>query len=113
VLRFVWVNEPGELLVALKEAGASSDVVALQCDRPEHSARTEAFEFLGAERVFPFTIYHLAIIFGRPVILSFGAPFGTAQSMIYASPAFEPFDGEPRKAALRVNPYQWLNFRPL
>jgi len=131
LLRFVWVNEPGELLFALKEAGASGGAVALQCDRPEHSARTEPFEFLGAKRTFPFTIYHLAMIFGRPVILSFGAPFGRAQSMIYASPAFEPFDGEPRKAALdrakihfqafllrveahlRVNPYQWLNFRPL
>ena len=130
-LRFVWVNEPGELLFALKEAASGSDTVALQCDRPDHSARTESFDFLGAKRVFPFTIYHLALIFGRPVLLSFGAPSGPGESLVHASPAFEPLDGEARDAALararahfqaflrrveahlRVHPYQWLNFFPL
>jgi predicted LPLAT superfamily acyltransferase len=130
-LHFVWVNEPGELLFALKEAAGGRDAVALQCDRPDHSARTESFDFLGAKRVFPFTIYHLALIFGRPVLLSFGEPFGPTQSMVHASPAFEPAEGEPREAALerarahfqgflrrveahlRANPYQWLNFLPL
>jgi len=130
-LNFVWVNEPSELLFALKEAGRSVDAVALQCDRPDHSARTESFDFLGARRVFPFTIYHLALIFGRPVLLSFGAPSGPGESVVRASPAFEPVEGEPRNAALerarahfqaflrrveahlRANPYQWLNFFPL
>ncbi len=130
-LQFVWVNEPGELLFALKEAGASGETVALQCDRADHSARSEPFEFLGARRVFPFTIYHLAMIFGRPVLLSFGAPLGPDQSVVHASPVFEPAEGEARGAALararvhfqgflrrveahlRANPYQWLNFRPL
>lgn len=130
-LRIVWVNEPGELLFALKEAGAGGDAVALQCDRPDHSARTESFEFLGARRVFPFTIYHLALIFGRPVLLSFGEPSGPGRSVVHASPAFEPAEGEPREAALararehfqgflrrveahlRANPFQWLNFFPL
>jgi predicted LPLAT superfamily acyltransferase len=130
-LRFVWVNEPGELLFALKEAGASGDAVALQCDRHEHSARSESFDFLGAPRVFPFTIYHLALIFERPVLLSFGAPDGPSRSVVHASPAFVPIKGEPRAAALararahfqtflrrvethlRANPYQWLNFLPL
>lgn len=127
-LRFVWVNEPGELLFALKEAGASGDSVAMQCDRPGHSSRTEAFEFLGARRSFPFTIYHLALIFGRPVFLSFAEPFGPGETLVHASPVFEPAAGEPREAALgrarehfqgflrrveahlRANPYQWLNF---
>jgi len=130
-LRFVWVNDPAELLFALKEAGGGRDAVALQCDRPDHSARTETFDFLGARRVFPFTIYHLALIFGRPVLLSFGAPSGPGQSVVYASPAFEPMEGEPRDGALerarahfqafllRVeahlhkHPFQWLNFSPL
>ncbi|MGA2016825.1 MAG: hypothetical protein ABSH26_07690 [Opitutaceae bacterium] len=130
-LRFVWVNEPGELLFALKEAGASGDSVAMQCDRPGHSSRTEAFEFLGARRSFPFTIYHLALIFGRPVFLSFAEPFGPGLTLVHASPVFEPEAGEPRDAALgrarehfqgflgrveahlRANPYQWLNFFPL
>jgi len=130
-LRFIWVNDPGELLFALKEAGASGEAVALQCDRPDHSARSEAFDFLGAKRRFPFTIYHLAAIFGRPVILSFGAPSTPGLSAVHASPAFEPVEGEPRDATLararihfqdflvrvdahlRAHPYQWLNFLPL
>ena len=130
-LRFVWVNGPGELLFALKEAAGGKDAVALQCDRPDHSARTEDFDFLGARRVFPFTIYHLALIFGRPVLLSFGVPLGPDRSVVHASPAFEPVEGEPRDVALdrarrhfqeflrrveahlRANPFQWLNFIPL
>ncbi len=130
-LRIVWVNEPGELLFALKEAGGGRDAVALQCDRPDHSARTESFDFLGATRVFPFTIYHLSLIFRRPVLLSFGVPSAPGESVVHASPAFEPSEGEPRDAALararehfqqflkrverhlRANPYQWLNFFPL
>jgi predicted LPLAT superfamily acyltransferase len=130
-LRFVWVNKPEELLFALKEAGTSGDAVALQCDRPDHSSRSESFDFLGGRRIFPFTIYHLALIFDRPVLLSFGAPSGPDQSVVHASPAFQPREGELRSAALerarahfqaflgrveahlRANPYQWLNFYPL
>ena len=130
-LTFVWVNEPGELLFALKEAGGSGDAVAMQCDRPDHSARSEPFDFLGAKRVFPFTIYHLALIFNRPVLLSFGAPGKPGQSVVHASPAFEPRTGESKADALararahfqdfltrvethlRAHPYQWLNFHPL
>jgi predicted LPLAT superfamily acyltransferase len=131
LLTFVWVNEPSELLFALKEAGASGETLALQCDRPDHSARSEAFDFLGGPRVFPFTIYHLALIFGRPVLLSFGVPDGPGRSVVHASPAFTPVAGEPRddalgrarahfqaflrrvEAYLRANPCEWLNFRPL
>jgi len=130
-LHFVWVNDPGELLFALKEAGASGDSIALQCDRPDHSSRTELFEFLGARRAFPVTIYHLARIFGRPVFLSFAEPMGPGQSVVHASPAFEPAPGEPEEASLRrarehfqgflgrvdahlrAHPYQWFNFSPL
>jgi predicted LPLAT superfamily acyltransferase len=131
LLRFVWVNDPSELLFALKEAGAGGDSVAMQCDRPDHSSRSESFEFLGARRVFPFTIYHLAFIFGRPVFLSFGAPDGPERSVVQASPAFEPIPGEDRARGLerarahfqaflrrveehlRAHPFQWLNFLPL
>lgn len=131
LVNFVWVNDPGELLFALKDAGASGDTLALQCDRHDHSARSEAFDFLGGRRVFPFTIYHLALIFGRPVLLSFGVPEGPGRSVVHASPAFTPVSGEARPAALararahfqaflvqveaylRANPSQWLNFRPL
>jgi predicted LPLAT superfamily acyltransferase len=131
LLRFVWVNDPGELVFALKEAGASGEAVALSCDRPDHSARSETFDFLGAARVFSFTIYHLALIFDRPVLLSFGVPDGPGRSVVHSSPFFAPARGEPREAQLararahfqaflrrveaylRANPYEWLNFRPL
>jgi predicted LPLAT superfamily acyltransferase len=127
----VWVNEPSEVLFALKEAGLGGGTVALQCDRPHHSSRSAEFEFLGGLRRFPITIYHLALIFERPVILSFGAPSVPGESILYASPAFEPIAGEWRDAALarahahfqdflahverhlRSHPYQWLNFLPL
>ena len=67
-LHFLWVNEPEGMLFALKEAAATTAAIALQCDRTEFAARTEEFEFLGARRRFPFTIYHLALIFDRPVL---------------------------------------------
>ena len=131
LVSYVWVNEPGELLLALKEAGASGDAVALQCDRPDHSSRTETFDFLGARRILPFTIYHLAFIFDRPVYLSIAEPSGPDVSVVHASPPFAPAPGEARDAGLerarahfqaflsrveaylRANPYHWLNFRPL
>jgi predicted LPLAT superfamily acyltransferase len=131
LVRFIWVNDPGDLLFALKEACASGEAVALQCDRAEHSSRTETFDFLGAKRTFPITIYHLAFIFNRPVFLSVGVPGGPDVSVVHASPAFEPLAGEPRAAGLerarahfqaflarvesylRAHPYDWFNFRPL
>lgn len=131
LLKFMWVNDPGELLFALKDAAAGRDAIALQCDRADFSSRSEPFDFLGAPRLFPFAIYHLALIFERPVLLSFGAPAGANLSVVYASPVFEALAGESRTAALerarahfqaflrrveahlRANPYQWLNFRPL
>lgn len=131
LLRFVWVNDPKELLFALKAAGESDDAVALQCDRCDRTSRNEPFDFLGSSRLFPFTIYHLALIFKRPVLLSFGVPGAQGESVVHASPLFEPLDAEPRQAALararahfqdflrrveahlRAHPYQWLNFRAL
>jgi predicted LPLAT superfamily acyltransferase len=131
LVSYVWVNEPGDLLFALKEAASGGDIVALQCDRAEHVSRTESFDFLGARRIFPVTIYHLAFIFNRPVFLSIGAQAGPDVSAVHASPPFTPAAGEGREAGLerarahfqaflarvesylRSNPYDWLNFRPL
>jgi predicted LPLAT superfamily acyltransferase len=130
-LHFLWVNEPGELLFALKDAAATPAAIALQCDRVEFSARTEAFEFLGARRLFPFTIYHLALIFGRPVLFAVGVPESPELATLHASPRFDPIPGESRAAALararahfqaflrqveallRRDPYLWFNFTPL
>jgi predicted LPLAT superfamily acyltransferase len=130
-LRFVWVNDPGEMLFALKTAAATGDAIALQCDRVEFSTRTAAFDFLGARRLFPVTIYHLARIFDRPVILTVGLTTPAGRSRLYGSPRFDPVPGESRGAAatrahghfqdflrqveglLREQPYVWFNFTPL
>jgi len=130
-LRFIWVNDPGEMLFALKTAAATGDAIALQCDRVEFSTRTEAFDFLGARRLFPVTIYHLARIFDRPVILTVGLTMPSGRSRLYGSPRFDPVPDEPRSAArarahehfqgflrqveglLREQPYLWFNFTPL
>ena len=67
--------------------------MALKCDRLEFSAKTEAFEFLGARRQFPFTIYHLALIFQRPVVLCVGLPDGPGRSTVHSSPLYRPLPG--------------------
>jgi predicted LPLAT superfamily acyltransferase len=130
-LTFIWVNEPENLLFALKEAVASGGSIAMKCDRLEFSAKTEAFEFLGATRLFPFTIYHLALIFQLPVLLSVGVPGGKHESVLHSSPLWQ---GDPARSRvenlasarehfqnflrtleglLRADPYLWFNFTPL
>ncbi len=127
---YIWVNEPDRLLFALKEAVAAGGSIALKCDRLGFSAKVEAFQFLGARRNFPFTIYHLALIFRLPVVLSVGLPAGPGRSTIHSSALFRPDDAG--KAAnlerarahfqefltrlegwLRADPTLWLNFTPL
>lgn len=130
-LRIVWVNEPSNLLFALKDVIAEGASVAMKCDRLEFSAKTEAFQFLGARRLFPFTIYHLALIFERPVVMSFGLPGPRGESLVHSSPLWSPepelgraanlerarthFQGflEQVEQTLRQDPYQWFNFLPL
>ena len=127
---FIWVNEAENLLFALKDAIAAGGSVALKCDRLEFSSKTEAFSFLGARRLFPFTIYHLALIFGRPVVLCVGLPAGPGHSVVHSSPLFVP-DAAGKaanlsrardhfqefltrlEALLRAEPELWFNFLPL
>ena len=66
-VQFIWGNEASELVFGLKAAADSGDAIALQCDRIENARQTEEFEFLGARRSFPTTIYRLARVLGRPV----------------------------------------------
>lgn len=127
---FIWVNDASNLLFALKDAIAAGGSVALKCDRLEFSAKTEAFDFLGARRLFPFTIYHLALIFRRPVVLCLGLPAGPGHSTVVSSPLFRPDEaGKPANLArarvhfqefliriegyLRHDPLLWFNFIPL
>jgi predicted LPLAT superfamily acyltransferase len=130
-VHFIWANDPFELIFALKEAAGSGDAIAMQCDRVENALRTEAFEFLGARRLFPMTIYRLAHVLRRPVILAVGVVATGGRSRLYGSPRFEALAGESRPQALerakahfqeflalverllRRQPYIWFNFIPL
>lgn len=129
---FLWVNDPANLLFELKAALETGVSLAMKCDRVEYSARTEAFEFLGARRLFPFTIYHLAILFERPVVFCTAEPGRNEDEIIVrASPVFQPETGAGREANLRAarahfqgvltaleeqvrrEPELWFNFQPL
>lgn len=128
---FIWVNEAENLLFAIKDAIAGGSSIALKCDRLEFSAKTATFRFLGAERTFPFTIYHLAMIFGHPVLLSLGLPHGPDETLIESSPAWRADPALDRDAnlasahrhfqafldrvdvLLHENPSWWFNFLPL
>jgi predicted LPLAT superfamily acyltransferase len=127
---FIWVNEAGNLLFALKEAVVSGGTVAMKCDRVAHSSKLEAFQFLGARRQFPFTIYHLGLMFQRPVTFCVSIPAGPNESEVRGFPVFEPNsdskESNLRRARehfqsvlseieilLRSHPYLWFNFAPL
>jgi len=129
---FLWINDPATLLFDLKAAIESGQSLALKCDRLEYSAKTEPFQFLGARRLFPFTIYHLAVLFNRPVIFCTAVPTATPDVIqVYASSLFSPDPAANREANLRSarvhfqsvlthleillknNPYLWFNFLPL
>lgn len=126
-ISFVWVNDPKELLFALKNSVQDGASIAMKCDRVEHSSKIETFEFLGRRRLFPFTIYHLSILFELPVMFTFGLPVGQMESEVYSSKIFTP-DGANKKEKLELarshfrdvlrlleglvkrDPYQWFNF---
>jgi len=124
---FLWVNEPSNIIFALKEAIDSGHSVAMKCDRVEHSSKLEKFSFLGKERWFPFTIYHLSILFDLPVSFSFGVPIKARRTRIFTSEVYRPI-GENKREKLKLArihfkdtlilleelvrkyPYQWFNF---
>jgi len=128
---FIWVNEGDNLLFALKDALTASGSLALKCDRVDFSARTEAFHFLGARRLFPFTIYHLSLIFGHPVILCVAVPGGSGESLVHSVAPWAPDPALSRaenliaarahfqsfidlvESLIRQNPYWWFNFLAL
>jgi predicted LPLAT superfamily acyltransferase len=129
---FLWINDPAALIFELKAALEAGDSLALKCDRLEFSAKTAAFDFLGARRLFPFTIYHLAILFQRPVVFCTAVPDTAADELrIFASPVFTPEPAAGRaantraarqhfqavltqlEALVRAHPFLWFNFLPL
>lgn len=129
---FLWVNESTNVLFALKAALDAGESLALKCDRFEFSSKTEPFHFLGAQRLFPFTIYHLAVLFGRPVVFCVALPGAQRDDLrVTSSPVFTPDPAASRAENLRVArehfqavlaqletlvrqyPMQWFNFVPL
>ena len=129
---FIWINNPANLLFDLKTAIEAGESLALQCDRPEFTAKTEPFHFLGATRLFPFTIYHLAVLFARPVVFCLAVPDGSEAGLrVFASPVFTPDPAADRQTntraarlhfqvvltrfeiLVRQHPYLWFNFLPL
>jgi len=129
-IEFLWVNDPEEVFGQIREAVAAGASLALKCDRLGHSARTEAFEFLGCTRQFPFTIYHLAHILEMPVALAVGFPDGPERTRIVALPIYRPVREARRnrwsaarahfqlaltmvERELHRNPYAWFNFEAL
>jgi predicted LPLAT superfamily acyltransferase len=127
----LWVNDTAQLLFALKTAIEAGESLALKCDRLEFSAKTEPFWFLGARRLFPFTIYHLAVMFDRPVVFCTAVPDRAATLRVFASPVFTPDRAADRDTNLRrarahfqdvlaqleglvrAHPFLWFNFLPL
>jgi predicted LPLAT superfamily acyltransferase len=129
---FLWVNDPVALLFDLKAALEAGDSLALKCDRLEFSAKCEPFRFLGAERLFPFTVYHLALLFHRPVVFCTAVPGAGADELrVFASPVSTPDPAAGRttntqaarghfqavlthlEILVRRHPLLWFNFIPL
>ncbi len=129
---FLWVNDPQSLFFELKEALDTGLTLAMKCDRLEFSAKAETFDFLGARRRFPFTIYHLSMLFGRPLVFCVAVPGRDDSTLrLLASPVFEPDAAAGREAnlqaarahfqgvladleaLLRTHPHHWFNFLPL
>jgi predicted LPLAT superfamily acyltransferase len=128
---FIWSNDPTELPFKLKEAIERDESLALQCDRIGSSSRTAAFEFIGRQRLFPFTIYHLALLFAKPVVFCLAVPGPKGELRVTACPIFHADSALPREANLararahfqavlgqletlvRHDPYLWFNFLPL
>jgi lauroyl/myristoyl acyltransferase len=128
----LWANDPGGLLFELKATIESGASIAMQCDRIEPGAKVEPFLFLGERRRFPFSIYHLAILFGRPVMFCVAVPHPRNNELrVFASPVFRPDPALGRTENLpaarrhfqavltefeqlvREYPLLWFNFLPL
>ncbi|MGZ0654593.1 hypothetical protein ACWPKS_03210 [Coraliomargarita sp. W4R72] len=129
-VEFVWINEGESMLFALKSVADDGVSLALQCDREEHGSRHQVFDFLGARRRFPVTIYHLAFLFKMPVAFSFGIPINEHTTEVVCSDVFDPTGENKREVlaagyehfqgvltileqALHEHPFAWFNFLPL
>ncbi|MGN6111470.1 MAG: LpxL/LpxP family acyltransferase [Luteimonas sp.] len=121
-------GQPGtDLLLAIGEALAQGDIVALLVDRAQPGEPALQAPFMGAPAPFPLAPWQLATVLGVPVVLAFGLYRGGNRYDL----RFEPFaDGEQvprprrqahvaaliRRYAARLEdlagqfPYNWFNF---
>lgn len=131
-LNIIWVNRMEDAIYSIKQVIQNGGSVGMQCDRIAYASRTEAFEFLGARRLFPFTIYPISILFGTPVIFVIAAkPDANGSTPVRTSTVFRPDPQAGRKAnikaarahfqavltllesIIREDPALWFNFEPL
>jgi predicted LPLAT superfamily acyltransferase len=130
---FIWINDWSRLVLAMNDALREGRSIGLQCDRLEYSSKRESFQFLGERRLMPFTIYHLAIMHGFPVSMSFAVPDeeDPQTTVVHMQPLFHPRADLGRQenfeaarvhfqqyldrveAQLRRTPYLWFNFTPI
>lgn len=130
---FIWINDWSRLVLAMNDALRAGCSLAMQCDRAEYSSKLEPFDFFG-RRLFPFTIYHLGIMHGLPVGLSYAvSPEDEPETVVvHMPPMFHPRPGHEHRAQnfaaarahfqaflalverqLRQTPYVWFNFTPM
>lgn len=129
-LEFVWVNKPADATFAISHLLGSGASLALQCDRVEYGSKLHPFEFLGARRLFPVTIYHLSHLFQVPVGFALSVPAADGSPSVLSSGVFHPDPSDRNRtlergyahfqhtlnlleAQLRLTPYIWFNFLPL
>ena len=131
---FIWINDWSRLVLAMNDALRAGCSLAMQCDRAEYSSKLEPFDFFGRRLLFPFTIYHLGIMHGLPVGLSYAvSPEEEPGAVIvHMPPMFHPRPGHEQRAEnfaaarvhfqaflalverqLRRTPYVWFNFTPM
>ena len=131
---FIWINDWSRLVLAMNDALRAGRSLAMQCDRPEYSSKLEAFDFFGGRRLFPFTIYHLGIMHGLPVGMSYAvaAEEDPEAIVVHMPPMFHPRPGHEHRAEnfdaarthfqaflagietqLRRTPFVWFNFTPM
>ena len=131
---FIWINDWNRLILAMNDALRSGCSLAMQCDRFEYSSKREGFEFFGRRLLFPFTIYHLAIMHSLPVTLSYAVSTNDDPEaiVVHMPPIFHPREGHAHReenfaaarehfqgflsmieAQLRRTPYLWFNFTPM
>ena len=107
------LGKPGTML-AVRDALARGEIVALLADRSLHGEREIACPFLGAPAGFPRGPFELAKLLATPVML-FSA---TYRGPMHYDVRFEPLAGDPGcagfaawlEARCREAPFNWFNF---